>query len=1022
MKSLHLAIVLTTCAALQLAPASIAQSTAPATSMAKGSGTIIGTVRNAVTRKALEGAVAAIPQLEISILSDDSGRFVFASLPAGTYEVTVSYIGLDLLKSPVVLAEGGRVARDFELTSAIYQLDAFKVTGEREGNAMALTMQRNAENVKNVVAMDSYGVLPNASVGEVFIRLPGVAPVSHVEGLNYAVIVRGMPPGLNSVTMDGQRMPSIGTNRALELHSLSSTLYEQVELIKGLTPDASADSIGGQLNLKSRSTLDLKEKRSITFSANLRAAPPGTDQIPLREDHRYHGLFTLSYKEHFDILGGRRNFGVQVNAFYSENVIGGTQITNDYQATTDSEPYQFSYQHYQNFNNRTQKSTNIKTEYRLSDTSRFVVTGLYNWNVERMRRNYTNRAYTGNATSVPSATSTATGVVPGWTAYSTEVRPLTTANYLSNTANATVLDLSSTGPNNYIVRQWLTSFAGDHTFGPIKLDYNTGYSRNNLKIGMSNAGGIGGSFGLVQRISDIGWTLTRPNQVNPYPIFTQTAGPDISNPNNYRPITGGLTAAWANYEQYNKHFAGDVIYKLPTLAPITFKTGLEWRELEISYRSSPKRWSYLGTANLPTSDRIKLYKNGGSGNTFAAGKNIPQWEVSDFIGPGPNPKNPALWEEDVYYNREQFYVSTRGVTETITAAYGMVKGKLGTQGWLSRTGFLTGMRQEKTDTKSFGWVRVKGSQASTTAEKLADPDGAAKKDYAGQRRDLTGSYTKSFPSVHAHHDITPDLKARLSWTTGFGRAAPGNLMPGESASESLQTLTVNNPALLPQMATNWDATLEYYFEPVGTLSAGWFSKKITDYIVSGIDQGIIETGAANGFGGEYGGYRLFTQKNAGTASVAGWECSYQQQFTFLPGLLKGLALMLNYTQIETEGDFGLGAGINRKSDQVPNFIPKTANAQVTWNHRGFRARVLVNYHSDYITSFSATNAGNNVYRYSRQTVDFGIAQQINKNLSFTFDIGNMFKAPQESYKLNTTRFQQYTQNFITITTGISGRF
>jgi len=72
--------------------------------------------------------------------------------------------------------------------------------------------------------------------------------------------------------MDGQRMPSIGTNRALELHSLSSSLYEQVELIKGLTPDASADSIGGALNLKSRSTLDLKEKRSFSFSSN-RAYP-----------------------------------------------------------------------------------------------------------------------------------------------------------------------------------------------------------------------------------------------------------------------------------------------------------------------------------------------------------------------------------------------------------------------------------------------------------------------------------------------------------------------------------------------------------------------------------------------------------------------------------------------------------------------------------------------------------------------------------------------------------------------------
>ena len=1020
MKSLRLIIGLTTWAALQMAPASIAQSTASATSTARGTGSVIGLARNAVTRKALEGANVAIPQLGLSTVSDNSGRFVFENLPAGTYELTISYIGLDVLKSSMVLAAGERVAREFEMTSGIYQLDAFKVTGEREGNALALTMQRNAENVKNVVAMDSYGVLPNASVGEVFIRLPGVAPVSHPEGLNYAVIIRGMPPGLNTVTMDGQRMPSIGTNRALELHSLSSSLYEQVELIKGLTPDASADSIGGALNLKSRSTLDLKEKRSFSFSSNLRAALPGTEQIPLREAHRYHGLFTASYKEHFDILGGQKNFGVQANVFYSENVIGGVQVTNDYQATPSGTPYVWNYQYNNNFNNRKQHSANIKTEYRYSDSSRFVVTALYNWNVERMRRGYTMRAYTGNSTSVPSDTSIATGINPGWTDTMTSVRPLTTANYLSNAANTTAIDVSNTGPNAYIVRQWLGSFAGDHTWGPVKLDYNTGYSRNNLKTGQTNGGGMaGGQYGLTQRISNIGWTIKHSDSSNPYPIFTQTAGPDIANPDNYRPIIGGLAASPQNQDQYNKHLTADLIYKLPTTTPITFKTGFTWRELKIDVQNFSRRWDYLGTSALATDPTVQLYRGGG--NTFAVGKDMPIWQVSNFMN-GRAPTNPALWKEDMYFFHQNSYTGNRGVTENVTAAYGMFKGKLGSEGWLNRTGFLAGVRQEKTETKSYGWVKVKGSAAATVAQQVADPLGSAKRDYDAQKRDLTGSYTKSFPSVHLNHDITPNLKARLSYSTGFGRAAPGNLMPGESASETNQTVTVNNPALLPQMATNWDTTLEYYFEPMGTLSAGWFSKTITDYIVSGLDNGIVASGNANGFNGEYGGYRLLTSKNAGTASVSGWEASYQQQFVFLPGLLKGLGAMLNYTQIETEGDFGLGTGVSRKSNEVPSFIPKVANAMLTWNHRGFRARVLWNYHSNYITTFSATNAGANIYRFSRSTVDFGISQQINKTLSFTFDIGNIFKSPQEYYTNNTNRYQSYVQNFITVTTGISGRF
>lgn len=57
-----------------------------------------------------------------------------------------------------------------KVTSSIYQLTEFVVSGEREGNALAITAQRNAANVKNVVALDAFGNLPNMSAGELAIR------------------------------------------------------------------------------------------------------------------------------------------------------------------------------------------------------------------------------------------------------------------------------------------------------------------------------------------------------------------------------------------------------------------------------------------------------------------------------------------------------------------------------------------------------------------------------------------------------------------------------------------------------------------------------------------------------------------------------------------------------------------------------------------------------------------------------------------------------------------------------------
>src|SRR3954468_2700410 len=187
---------------------------------------ISGTVSNAATGNLLQGARVTVPSLGRSALADETGRFVLTGIPAGSYELEVSYIGLDSMRQQVTVTDGGRAERNFDLTSGIYKLEAFKVTGEREGDASALTQQRNSENLKNVVAMDSFGNLPNMSVGEVVMRLPGMAGSPTDEGLNYGFNTRGTGAGQNTVTVDGQLMPSLGTSRAFELQSITGTMFE----------------------------------------------------------------------------------------------------------------------------------------------------------------------------------------------------------------------------------------------------------------------------------------------------------------------------------------------------------------------------------------------------------------------------------------------------------------------------------------------------------------------------------------------------------------------------------------------------------------------------------------------------------------------------------------------------------------------------------------------------------------------------------------------------------------------------
>ncbi len=1000
MKPKHALVLIVRWTALVLAPVPAVDAAAGAavTSSAQ-SGTVTGTVSNTATRNLLEGARVEVPGLGLRTLTDNTGRYVLTGVPPGTHELVVSYIGLDASRSSVTVAARERVVRDFELTSGIYTLDAFKVTGEREGDALAITAQRNAMNVKNIVAMDSFGNLPNMSAGEVVMRLPGVAGNPTEEGLAYRFNVRGMDAALNTVTVDGGLMASIGTNRAFELQSITGTMFEQLELIKGHTPDKGADSLGGTINMKTRSPLNLREKRRISYSATMRIAPSFTEQIPLREEHRAHPLITLGYQEVFSILGGERNLGVAVNLFYSENAVGGYRVTYQHQNTMTTPAYLWSYQTRENFNNRKQRSINVKTDYRLSFNTKFSLNVTVNDNVERFRRSFNTRAYTGNANTVPNATTS--GVIPGFTDKITQVRPIPGAQ----------IDILANGPNSYIVNTFLVDFGGEHDYGSLLIDYNLGFSRNHQQTGMHARGG---STSLTHRISNIGW-IVDTTASDTYPRLIQTAGPDMTNPANYRPITNGLTKSTSEQPQEVPQARGNVRYTLPTTVPVHFKTGFAWRKQSVDLHNYSRRWSYTGTEGLAADPRARPYAN------IKTGMNLPRWQISDFYGGGSAgwfPADPSLWREDLYYHEQLKFTGTRKASEEVLAGYLMARGSFGREGWLGRTGYLTGVRMEKTDTEGSGWVRARF--ASTAAQQQADPVGTAERDYAENRRVTTGSYTKSFPSAHLTHDITPNLKTRLSWSTSFGRPALSNLLPNESVSETNETVTVNNPGLLPQTAKNWDFTLDYYFEPVGNLSVGWFHKKIRNYIISGVDAGIVGGGPDNGYNGEYEGFSRRTTANAGTATVQGWEFSYQQQFTFLPGLLKGLSGSANYTLIDTSGDFG--GTTNRSTNEVPGFIPRSANASISWRHRGFSTRVLYNFTGSHIATYNAANPGLRLYRYDRNTVNLGLAYQWRPAVTFTCDIANLFNEKQRLYQGVEGRTQDIIINFVTITLGVSGRF
>lgn len=78
---------------------------------------IRGTVSNAATGNNLNNASVQLKGVQQEVLTERDGSYIFIGLAPGTYEMTVSYTGLDPEKRMVSVGAGETARQDFTLTS-----------------------------------------------------------------------------------------------------------------------------------------------------------------------------------------------------------------------------------------------------------------------------------------------------------------------------------------------------------------------------------------------------------------------------------------------------------------------------------------------------------------------------------------------------------------------------------------------------------------------------------------------------------------------------------------------------------------------------------------------------------------------------------------------------------------------------------------------------------------------------------------------------------------------------------------
>ena len=313
----------------------------------------------------MPGAKITLQPGNIETLSSEYGFYQISNLSSGDYTLTLDFLGYPTTVKEISLAQGHtQVNFDFGGLDAAIQLDSTVVVAASYGQAKALNQQKNNTNITNVISSDQVGRFPDANMGDALKRVPGITMQTD-QGEARRIIIRGIAPYLNSVTLNGSRIPSAeGDNREVQMDLIPADMIQSIEVNKTLTPDMDADAIGGSVNLIKRSA---PRSQRISVTA-------GAGYLPIRE----HGLYTTSFV-YGNRLGADKKFGLVLNGSFNDVLYGSDNV----EAEWDEDDYGnvFLSEMEQRVYNvrRKRRSIGGAFDYEFNPNHKLMFSAMYNW-------------------------------------------------------------------------------------------------------------------------------------------------------------------------------------------------------------------------------------------------------------------------------------------------------------------------------------------------------------------------------------------------------------------------------------------------------------------------------------------------------------------------------------------------------------------------------------------------------------------------------------------------------------------
>ncbi len=202
-------------------------------------------------------ANVGIPALNLGATTDLDGNYRILNVPIGKHTLQISYVGYETHEVEIsVYADKATEFNHTLLPSEGSNLGEVVIAAQAIGQKAAINQQINSNTIVNVISKEKLRELPDQNAAEAVGRISGVA-VQRDGGEGQKIVLRGLSPRFNSITINGERIPSTdGEDRSVDLSMISPDMLAGIEVFKAIKPDMEGDAIGGTVNFIARKASD----------------------------------------------------------------------------------------------------------------------------------------------------------------------------------------------------------------------------------------------------------------------------------------------------------------------------------------------------------------------------------------------------------------------------------------------------------------------------------------------------------------------------------------------------------------------------------------------------------------------------------------------------------------------------------------------------------------------------------------------------------------------------------------------